>query len=135
MRKVGMISNDVLRHFGGKIRILGVCLGHQCMGHVYGGVVSRATPVHGKTSLIYHDGKTIFSGLPSPFEAGRYQIDALTLYVSRGIGMEGKGAPRVRFLCPPEIILWENRRCPMTADNGRELVMPLPQHIRSGVTS
>jgi len=66
------ISNDVVRYFAGKIRLLGVCLGHQCIGYVYGGVVSRHTPTHGKTSLIYHDGKTIFSGLPNPFEAGRY---------------------------------------------------------------
>jgi para-aminobenzoate synthetase component 2 len=66
------ISNDVLRYFAGKIPLLGVCLGHQCIGYVYGGVVTRYTPMHGKTSLVYHDGKTIFSGLPNPFEAGRY---------------------------------------------------------------
>jgi para-aminobenzoate synthetase component 2 len=66
------ISNDVVRYFAGKIPLLGVCLGHQCIGYVYGGVVIRHTPTHGKTSLIYHDGKTIFSGLPNPLEAGRY---------------------------------------------------------------
>ena len=66
------ISNDVVRHFAGKIPILGVCLGHQCIGYVYGGLIGRATPVHGKTSIIHHDGKTIFSDLPNPFEAGRY---------------------------------------------------------------
>ena len=66
------ISNDVVRRFAGKIPILGVCLGHQCIGHVYGGVIVRAVPMHGKTSLIYHDGKTIYQGLPNPFEAGRY---------------------------------------------------------------
>ena len=66
------ISNDVVRHFAGKIPILGVCLGHQCIGYVYGGLIGRAIPVHGKTSLIYHDGETIFSDLPNPFEAGRY---------------------------------------------------------------
>ncbi len=66
------ISNDVVRHFGGKIPILGVCLGHQCIGYVYGGAIIRGTPTHGKTSLIYHDGQTIFSHLPDPFEAGRY---------------------------------------------------------------
>lgn len=67
------ISNDVVRHFGGKIPILGVCLGHQCIGYVYGGAVVRSgSPMHGKTSLIYHDGKTIFSGLPNPIEGGRY---------------------------------------------------------------
>ncbi len=67
------ISNDVVRYFAGKIPILGVCLGHQCIGYVYGGVIDRATvPMHGKTSIIHHDGKTIFSGLPPTFEAGRY---------------------------------------------------------------
>ncbi len=66
------ISNDVVLHFAGKIPILGVCLGHQCIGHVYGGLIVREVSMHGKTSLIYHDGKTIYKGLPSPFEAGRY---------------------------------------------------------------
>ena len=66
------ISNNVVGYFGGKIPILGVCLGHQCIGYAYGGLITRTTPVHGKSSLIYHDGKTIFSSLPNPFEAGRY---------------------------------------------------------------
>ena len=67
------ISNDVVRHLRGKIPILGVCLGHQCIGYVYGGVIQRAiVPVHGKTSPIYHDGDTVFKGLPSPLVGGRY---------------------------------------------------------------
>ena len=67
------ISNDVVRRFRGKIPILGVCLGHQCIGHVYGGIIQRAiVPVHGKTSPIYHDGDTVFKGLPSPLVGGRY---------------------------------------------------------------
>jgi para-aminobenzoate synthetase component 2 len=67
------ISNDVIRHFRGKIPILGVCLGHQCIGYVYGGVIKRAAlPMHGKESLVYHDGATIFQGLPLPLTAGRY---------------------------------------------------------------
>jgi para-aminobenzoate synthetase component 2 len=67
------ISNDVIRHFRGKIPILGVCLGHQCVGYVYGGLIKRANiPVHGKESMIFHDGKTIFTGLPSPLTGGRY---------------------------------------------------------------
>ncbi len=67
------ISNDVVWHFRGKIPILGVCLGHQCIGHVYGGIIQRAiVPVHGKTSPIYHDGDTVFKGLPSPLVGGRY---------------------------------------------------------------
>ena len=67
------ISNDVIRTFAGKYPILGVCLGHQCMGHVYGGEVVRADRLmHGKTSPILHNGKDLFAGLPSPFEATRY---------------------------------------------------------------
>jgi len=66
------ISNEVVQYFGGKIPILGVCLGHQCIGHVYGGEIGRTAPVHGKTSAIHHDGKTIYRGLPNPFPATRY---------------------------------------------------------------
>jgi len=66
------ISNEVVQYFGGKIPILGVCLGHQCIGHVYGGKIGRTAPVHGKTSAIHHDGKTIYRGLPNPFPATRY---------------------------------------------------------------
>ena len=67
------ISNDVIRRFRGKIPILGVCLGHQCIGYVYGGVVKRAPrPMHGMTSVIKHDGETVFKDLPSPLEGGRY---------------------------------------------------------------
>jgi len=67
------ISNDVIRHFGGKVPILGVCLGHQCIGYAFGGRVDRASEIkHGKSSLIQHDGKGLFRGLPNPFSAIRY---------------------------------------------------------------
>ncbi len=67
------ISNDIVRSFRGRIPILGVCLGHQCIGYVYGGTIQRAVlPVHGKDSLIYHDGATVFRGVPSPLTGGRY---------------------------------------------------------------
>ena len=67
------ISLELIERLGGKIPILGVCLGHQSIGQVYGGNVIRAENLmHGKTSLIHHDGKTVFAGLPSPFTATRY---------------------------------------------------------------
>lgn len=67
------ISMEVIHHFAGKVPILGVCLGHQAIGEVFGGRVVRAGRImHGKTSEIYHDGKTIFKGLPKPFTATRY---------------------------------------------------------------
>jgi anthranilate synthase/aminodeoxychorismate synthase-like glutamine amidotransferase len=67
------ISNDVVRHFGARIPLLGVCLGHQCIAEVYGGRVVRAPElVHGKPSVIKHSGDALFAGLPPQFEAGRY---------------------------------------------------------------
>jgi len=71
--KEGGVSNDVIRHFAGKLPILGVCLGHQCIGYTFGGDVVRADRLmHGKTSMIEHDGKSLFGGLTNPFEATRY---------------------------------------------------------------
>jgi anthranilate synthase/aminodeoxychorismate synthase-like glutamine amidotransferase len=67
------ISVDVIKHFSGKIPILGVCLGHQSIGAAFGGDIIRAPRLmHGKISVIHHDGKTIFESLPNPFEATRY---------------------------------------------------------------
>ena len=67
------ISNAVIERFAGEKPILGVCLGHQCIGEVFGGRVVRADRVmHGKTSSVHHDGKGVFTGLPDPFEATRY---------------------------------------------------------------
>ncbi|WP_312097818.1 aminodeoxychorismate/anthranilate synthase component II [Niallia sp.] len=67
------ISLEAIRYFAGKMPIFGVCLGHQAIGQVFGGdVVRAANLMHGKTSLIYHDNKTIFQGLPNPFPATRY---------------------------------------------------------------
>jgi anthranilate synthase/aminodeoxychorismate synthase-like glutamine amidotransferase len=69
----GGISLEAIRRFGPKIPILGVCLGHQCIGQAYGGKVIRAPRImHGKTSMIYHRGEPLFTGVPSPFEATRY---------------------------------------------------------------
>jgi para-aminobenzoate synthetase component 2 len=67
------VSVDVVKHFAGKIPILGVCLGHQSVGAAFGGEIIKAGRLmHGKTSMIHHDGKTLFSNLPNPFEATRY---------------------------------------------------------------
>ncbi|CAN5382896.1 aminodeoxychorismate/anthranilate synthase component II [soil metagenome] len=67
------ISNEVLSKFASKVPMLGVCLGHQCIGHVFGGEVIRNYRVmHGKTSLVHHDGQGVFAGMSNPFEATRY---------------------------------------------------------------
>ncbi|NIQ38284.1 MAG: anthranilate/aminodeoxychorismate synthase component II, partial [Proteobacteria bacterium] len=67
------ISVEALRHFAGRLPVLGVCLGHQSLAYAFGGEIIRADRLmHGKTSMIHHDGKTIFKGLPNPFEATRY---------------------------------------------------------------
>ena len=67
------ISNEVIRRFGARIPILGVCLGHQCVGYSYGAAVERAGEImHGKSSLVHHDEQGVFSSLPNPFPAIRY---------------------------------------------------------------
>ncbi|MCX5716567.1 MAG: aminodeoxychorismate/anthranilate synthase component II [Candidatus Omnitrophica bacterium] len=67
------VSNETIKTFSGKVPMLGVCLGHQCIGEVLGGKVILAPRImHGKTSLVYHNGKAIFKGIENPFEATRY---------------------------------------------------------------
>ncbi|MFC1974459.1 aminodeoxychorismate/anthranilate synthase component II, partial [Chloroflexota bacterium] len=67
------ISNDVIRHFGSRLPILGVCLGHQCIGYSYGGLVGQAKEImHGKSSLIYHNQQGVLAGLASPLSGIRY---------------------------------------------------------------
>ncbi len=69
----GGVSNDIIRRFAGKVPLLGVCLGHQCIGHTHGMTVDRNDRLmHGKTSPIHHDGQGIFAGMSNPFTATRY---------------------------------------------------------------
>ena len=77
------VSNEVIKHFGPRLPLLGVCLGHQCIGYSYGGEYGQAKKImHGKSSLIYHENKGVFRGLANPFSAIRYHslvVDAETL--------------------------------------------------------
>ncbi|HFC12557.1 MAG TPA: aminodeoxychorismate/anthranilate synthase component II [Anaerolineae bacterium] len=115
------ISNQILRELSPTIPTLGVCLGHQCMGHVFGGDVIRAERLmHGKTSPVYHHGKGLFSGLPSPFNATRYHsliVDdplpndlSVTAFTSDGeiMGLKHKEHPIVGVQFHPESILTEH---------------------------
>lgn len=117
----GGVSNDVLLELGPTTPILGVCLGHQCIGHVYGGRVSRAPRLmHGKTSSIYHHGRGLFYGVPSPFKATRYHSliveeplpDCLqvTAFTREGevMGVRHKEYPVVGVQFHPESILTEH---------------------------
>ncbi|MEM8874829.1 MAG: aminodeoxychorismate/anthranilate synthase component II [Planctomycetota bacterium] len=77
----GGVSNDLIAALGPTVPTLGVCLGHQCMAHVHGGIVERADRLmHGKTDAIHHNGSALFTGIPSPFTAMRYH----SLIVRRG---------------------------------------------------
>jgi anthranilate synthase component II len=119
----GGISNDALRRFGPEIPVLGVCLGHQCIGHVYGARVSRAPRLmHGKTSAIYHNGRGLFSGVPNPFQATRYhsliveetlpECLQVTAFTREGeiMALQHKEYPVVGVQFHPESILTEHGR-------------------------
>ena len=115
------ISNDIIRYFGEKLPVLGVCLGHQGIGQTYGGVVDSAGEImHGKTSMVHHDGKGVFKGLPNPFEAIRYHSLAVnrdnlpsvlevTAWTDKGIimGLRHKTLPVEGTQFHPESIMTE----------------------------
>ncbi len=120
----GGISNAAIRHLAGRAAILGVCLGHQCIGHVFGGtVVINYRMMHGKTSLIRHNGQDLFEGMPNPFRATRYhslviQRDTLpacleiTAETDEGeiMGVRHRDYPIWGVQFHPESILTENGR-------------------------
>lgn len=121
-REAGL-SNDIIRTFGPTIPTLGVCLGHQCIGHVFGGEVVRAERLmHGKTSLIHHNGRELFAGMPNPFTATRYhsllikrasipdclEITAETRPQGEIMGIRHKTLPIWGVQFHPESILTEN---------------------------
>jgi anthranilate synthase component 2/para-aminobenzoate synthetase component 2 len=117
----GGVSNEVIRRFGPTTPVLGVCLGHQCIGQVYGGVVSRAPRLmHGKTSSVYHNGHGLFNGVPSPFTATRYhsliveealpETLAVTAFTRDGevMGLQHREYPVVGVQFHPESILTDH---------------------------
>lgn len=114
----GGVSNQAIRYFTGQIPVLGVCLGHQCLGAVYGGKVNRAPRLmHGKTSRIHHYGTGLFTGIPSPFEATRYHslivespvpdVLEVTAFTSEGevMGLKHREHPTYGVQFHPEAIL------------------------------
>lgn len=115
----GGVSLEVIREMGAEKPVLGVCLGHQCIGQAYGGVVSRAPRLmHGKTSMIYHKHDPLFSGMPNPFEATRYhslmveeatlpECLAVTAFTETGeiMGLRHREHPVVGVQFHPESIL------------------------------
>lgn len=116
------ISNDIVKHFGQTTPMLGVCLGHQCVGNAYGGIVGNAGEImHGKTSPVHHDGKGVFRGLPNPFNAVRYHSLAIfrenlpqelevTAWTENGLimGVRHKEHPVEGIQFHPESIMTEN---------------------------
>ena len=117
------LSNDIIKTFGPTVPTFGVCLGHQCMGHVFGGDVVRADRLmHGKTSPIHHNGRDLFEGMPNPFTATRYhsllvkrdtlpdtlEITAETKPEGEIMGLRHKQFPIWGVQFHPESILTEN---------------------------
>ena len=135
------VSNEAIVHFTGRKPVLGVCLGHQCLGQVFGGTVVRAPEImHGKTSLIRHEGVGVFTGLPQPLEATRYHslvvdrasvpdVLEITAQTDDGIvmGLRHKDAPTEGVQFHPESIL-----TPRGADLLRNWVVGLATRAAPG---
>ena len=132
------VSVDVIRYFGPRLPVLGVCLGHQCIGAAYGGVVGYAGEImHGKSSMVHHDGKGVYKGLPNPFEAIRYHSLAIqeegfpdclevTARTANGIimGVRHKEYPVEGFQAHPESIMTPNGKDLLRNFLGQEVAVP-----------
>ena len=132
------ISVDAIRHFGPRLPVLGVCLGHQCIGAAYGGTVGPAGEImHGKASMVHHDGKGVYAGLSNPFEAIRYHSLAIhregfpeglevTAWTENGIimGVRHKEHPVEGFQAHPESIMTPEGKNLLRNFLGQEIVSP-----------
>jgi|CXWL01.1.fsa_nt_gi anthranilate synthase/phosphoribosyltransferase len=140
--KDGGVSPEAVKYFTGKVPVLGVCLGHQCLGAIYGGKVDRAPRLmHGKTSPVNHNGQGIFKDIPTPFEAMRYH--SLVVYepipaeleviaqTDEGevMGLKHKQHPTYGVQFHPESILTEHGK--HLLKNFLEIKMPATQHATS----
>jgi para-aminobenzoate synthetase component 2 len=126
-REAGL-SNDIIRTFGPRIPTLGVCLGHQCIGHTFGGEVVRADRLmHGKTSPIHHNGRDLFAGLPNPFTATRYHsliIKRDTIPACLEITAETKPEGEIMGVRHKEYPIWGVQFHPesILTDHGKQLL-------------
>jgi anthranilate synthase/phosphoribosyltransferase len=140
--KDGGISAEAVKYFTGKVPVLGVCLGHQCLGAVYGGRVDRAPQLmHGKTSPVTHNGQGIFKDIPTPFEAMRYHslvvyepIPAELEVIAKTddgeiMGLKHKQHPTYGVQFHPESILTEHGK--VLLKNFLEIKMPVTEHATS----
>lgn len=121
------LSNEVIKHFAGKLPIFGVCLGHQCIAHSFGGTVKiNYRLMHGKVSPIHHNGQDIFKGIPEPFEATRYHslvVDRESLPDHFEITAETKEG-EIMGLKHKELPMWGVQFHPesILTDSGHQLV-------------
>jgi anthranilate synthase/aminodeoxychorismate synthase-like glutamine amidotransferase len=122
------LSNDIIKTFGPTTPILGVCLGHQCIGHVFGGnVVLADRLMHGKTSRIHHDGDPLFAGMPNPFTATRYHsliIERATLPDCLEITAETKPELEVMGVRHKQFPIWGVQFHPesILTENGKQIL-------------